>query len=168
MISVADTGIGIAPEDQDKLFRIDVHPAKIGTAESSGSGLGLVICKEMIQRCKGEISIDSSLSPGTTVSFTLPVTMATRRFTEAGEIPQPDFMLLMKKDMNNLEKLPEPFVKLYNSSLLTEIRRGQIRSFPGPSFGFCTGCGKCRTDIQLHVICLHLAVILHAHPDTPD
>ena len=64
IISVTDTGIGIAPEDQQKLFRIDVHPVKIGSAESKGAGLGLVICKEMIQRCNGEITIESQLITG--------------------------------------------------------------------------------------------------------
>jgi nitrogen-specific signal transduction histidine kinase len=125
-VSVADNGIGIAPEDLGKLFRIDVHPAKIGTAESSGSGLGLVICKEMIQRCRGEISIDSSLSRGTTVTFTLPVTNGDSAVPEAGEITPPDFVLLIKDDMNNLGKLPEPFVRLYNISLLPKY--DEVRS----------------------------------------
>jgi signal transduction histidine kinase len=125
-VSVADNGIGIAPEDLGKLFRIDVHPAKIGTAESSGSGLGLVICKEMIQRCRGEISIDSSLSRGTTVTFTLPVTNGDSAVSEAGEITPPDFVLLIKDDMNNLGKLPEPFVRLYNISLLPKY--DEVRS----------------------------------------
>lgn len=118
LVTVTDNGIGISPEDQAKLFRIDVHPAKIGTAESSGSGLGLVICKEMIQRCKGEISIKSCLSEGTSVSFTLPATNGDSTTPDAGEILQPDFMLRIKEDMNNLGKLPEPFVRLYNNSLL--------------------------------------------------
>jgi len=126
LITVTDTGIGISPEDQNKLFRIDVHPAKIGSAESSGSGLGLVICKEMIQRCKGEISIKSRLSEGTSVSFTLPVKNGDSTVPEAGEIPQPDFMRLIKKDMNNLGKLPEPFVRLYNTSLLPKYE--EVRS----------------------------------------
>jgi signal transduction histidine kinase len=118
LISVADNGIGIAPEDQAKLFRIDVHPAKIGTAESSGSGLGLVICKEMIQRCRGEISIESNLSRGTMVSFTLPVSNGDSSVPGDDEILQPDFVLLIKEDMNNLGKLPEPFITLCNSSIL--------------------------------------------------
>jgi signal transduction histidine kinase len=126
LISVADNGIGIAPEDQIKLFRIDVHPAKIGTSESSGSGLGLVICKEMILRCRGEISIESSLSQGTTVSFTLPSTNIDSAVPESGEIPQPDFLTLIKEDINNLGKLPEPFVRMYNNSLLPKYK--EVRS----------------------------------------
>lgn len=117
-VSVTDNGIGIAPEDRAKLFRIDVHPAKIGTAASNGSGLGLVICKEMIERCKGEISIDSSLSRGTTVSFTLPVSNSDSTVPESGEIPKPDFEQLMKEELRNLGKLPEPFEKICKLSLL--------------------------------------------------
>ena len=117
-VSVTDNGIGIAPEDRAKLFRIDVHPAKIGTAASNGSGLGLVICKEMIERCKGEISIDSSLSKGTTVSFTLPVSNSDATVPESGEIPKPDFEQLVKEDIRNLGKLPEPFTRMCELSLL--------------------------------------------------
>jgi signal transduction histidine kinase len=118
LVTVTDNGIGIAPEDQAKLFRIDVHPAKIGTAEASGSGLGLVICKEMIERCRGEISIDSSLSQGTTVSFTLPVSNIDQTVPEEVETVQPDFARLVKEDKSNLGKLPEPFVKMCTISLL--------------------------------------------------
>ena len=117
-VSVTDNGIGIAPEDRAKLFRIDVHPAKIGTAASNGSGLGLVICKEMIERCKGEISIDSSLSKGTTVSFTLPVSNSDATVPESGEIPKPDFEQLVKEDIHTLGKLPEPFTRMCELSLL--------------------------------------------------
>jgi signal transduction histidine kinase len=120
LVSVTDNGIGIAPEDQAKLFRIDVHPAKIGTAEASGSGLGLVICKEMIERCKGDIRIDSNLSRGTTVSFTLPVSNSDTTVSEAGEIPQPDFARLVREDKNNLGKLPEPFVRMCYNTLLPD------------------------------------------------
>ena len=125
-IIVTDTGIGITPEDLPMLFRIDVHPAKIGTAESKGAGLGLVICKEMIQHCKGEISIESKLTRGTAVTFTLPVSNGNSRITENKEIPQPDFVMEMKEDMERWGKLPETFIELCNSSLLPKYH--EVRS----------------------------------------
>jgi hypothetical protein len=121
IVSIADNGIGIANEDLPKLFRIDVHPAKIGSAESKGAGLGLVICKEMIQRCHGDITIESQLSRGTTVIFNLPVS----ENPVTDEMPQPDFVAEIKEDLKKTGPLPESFVSLCTASLLpryTEVR----------------------------------------------
>jgi signal transduction histidine kinase len=125
-ISVLDTGIGIAPEDLSKLFRIDAQPAKIGTTESKGAGLGLVICKEMIQRCNGEISIKSELSKGTTVIFTLPVYQ--EKLLNGVEMKKliPDFIEEMKDDMTRFGKLPAAFIETCNSSLLPKYN--EVRS----------------------------------------
>ncbi len=125
-ISVIDTGIGIAPEDLSKLFRIDAHPAKIGTTESKGAGLGLVICKEMIQRCNGEISIKSELSKGTTVSFTVPLYQ--EKLLNGMDLKKliPDFIEEMRDDMTRFGKLPAAFIETCNSSLLP--RYNEVRS----------------------------------------
>ena len=73
-VTVADTGVGMSEADTAKLFRIDVNHSTIGTAREQGSGLGLIICKEMVERNGGKIWIESKVDQGTTVSFTLPVT----------------------------------------------------------------------------------------------
>ena len=69
-IYIRDTGIGISPEQQQKIFdrfyRVD-HFTK-------GNGLGLPICKEIIQRFQGSITLKSELGVGTTFFITLPVT----------------------------------------------------------------------------------------------
>ncbi|HSH04541.1 MAG TPA: hybrid sensor histidine kinase/response regulator [Anaerolineae bacterium] len=75
-IHIVDTGVGIAPEDQEKLFKTDIHHTTKGTEQEDGSGLGLIICYEMIQRHRGNIWVDSKIGEGTTFSFTLP-TVAT-------------------------------------------------------------------------------------------
>jgi len=116
-ISVNDTGIGIAPEDIPKLFRIDTRPAKIGTAESRGSGLGLVICRELIQRCQGEITIDSKLSQGTTVTLTLSVNKDNQHIAGDEEMPQPDVMQKFHHDMERMVKMPEDLIRYCSSSL---------------------------------------------------
>ena len=72
-VSVKDTGVGIAEPDVAKLFEIDQHHATEGTAGEAGAGLGLILCKEMIEANNGRLSIDSTLTKGTTVTFTLPV-----------------------------------------------------------------------------------------------
>jgi PAS domain S-box-containing protein len=71
-ISIKDSGIGISKENIKKLFRIDEYFSTSGTAGESGTGLGLIICKEFIEKNQGEISIESDLETGTTFSFTLP------------------------------------------------------------------------------------------------
>ncbi len=72
-VSVADNGIGIKEEDLDKLFKIDVQHTTMGTAKETGTGLGLILCKELIQRHGGVISVHSKYGEGTTFSFTLPL-----------------------------------------------------------------------------------------------
>lgn len=76
-ISVADTGVGINEYDIDKLFKIDVHHTTKGTAKEEGSGLGLILCKEMAEFNKGQLWIDSKPGQGTTVTFTIPNSVKT-------------------------------------------------------------------------------------------
>lgn len=71
-ISISDTGIGISKENVDKLFKIDEYFSTSGTAGESGTGLGLIICREFVEKNKGRINIESELEVGTTFSFTLP------------------------------------------------------------------------------------------------
>lgn len=71
-ISVADNGVGIKEEDLKKLFRIDTHHTTYGTNDEKGSGLGLILCKEMIELNRGKIRAASKLNEGTTFFFTLP------------------------------------------------------------------------------------------------
>ncbi|MGS2742780.1 GAF domain-containing protein [Halomonas sp. LS-001] len=72
-ISVTDTGPGIAPERQHELFepfnRLDAENGAI-----EGTGIGLAITRELIERMGGKIGVDSALGKGTTFWFTLPLT----------------------------------------------------------------------------------------------
>lgn len=72
-ISVKDTGVGMSKENIKKLFRIDEYFSTSGTAGESGTGLGLIICKEFIEKNLGKLTIESELDKGTTFSFTLPL-----------------------------------------------------------------------------------------------
>jgi signal transduction histidine kinase len=71
-IKVEDSGIGMNNKDLLKLFRIDTHHTTLGTANEKGSGLGLVLCKELIEQNGGVISVNSELGKGTTFIFSLP------------------------------------------------------------------------------------------------
>ncbi|MGB0383553.1 MAG: ATP-binding protein [Ardenticatenaceae bacterium] len=72
-VSVVDTGIGISQTDLKMLFKLDSHHTTPGTAEEQGTGLGLIICKEMVEKNGGQIWIESQLEQGTTVRFSVPV-----------------------------------------------------------------------------------------------
>jgi signal transduction histidine kinase/ligand-binding sensor domain-containing protein len=74
IISVVDTGVGITLEDQGKLFRIDEKISTTGTEGEEGTGLGLVLCKEFVEKSGGTIWVDSEVNKGTRFVFTLPLT----------------------------------------------------------------------------------------------
>jgi signal transduction histidine kinase len=71
-IKISDNGVGIKPEILDKLFSITQIKSTQGTANETGTGLGLVLCKELIDIHGGKIWIESKVNQGTTVSFSLP------------------------------------------------------------------------------------------------
>jgi signal transduction histidine kinase len=71
-VKVIDTGVGIAAENQRKLFSLESNFSTEGTARESGFGLGLVVSKEFIEMNKGKISFTSTPGKGSTFMFTLP------------------------------------------------------------------------------------------------
>jgi PAS domain S-box-containing protein len=72
-ISIVDTGIGINEEDLAKLFKIDVHHTTLGTDNEQGTGLGLIMCKDMVEQNGGDIWVSSEVGKGTIFTFTVPV-----------------------------------------------------------------------------------------------
>jgi len=72
-ITVSDSGVGIKPEDLTKLFRIDSHFSTKGTNNEEGTGLGLILCKEMIEKHKCSIWVESDYGKGTNFKFTIPM-----------------------------------------------------------------------------------------------
>jgi PAS domain S-box-containing protein len=70
--SVKDNGIGIKSDDMSKLFRIDSKFSTLGTSGERGSGLGLTLVKEIINKHGGEITVESEPGKGSEFIFTLP------------------------------------------------------------------------------------------------
>ena len=71
-ISVSDTGIGIAPEDRDKIFQAFRQADQTFTRQHSGTGLGLAITQSLVKMMGGEISLDSNLGQGATFTVEIP------------------------------------------------------------------------------------------------
>tara|TARA_R110000772_G_scaffold62641_1_gene140756 strand:- start:750 stop:2255 length:1506 start_codon:yes stop_codon:yes gene_type:complete len=72
-VTVSDTGVGISKDQVDKIFALDQKASTIGTAGERGTGLGLPLCKEMIEKCGGKIWVDSVPGEGAQFHFTLPI-----------------------------------------------------------------------------------------------
>ncbi|MCK5028554.1 MAG: tetratricopeptide repeat-containing sensor histidine kinase [Bacteroidales bacterium] len=70
-ISVMDNGVGISEENIKKLFRIDIHHSTSGTSEEQGSGLGLILCREFVEKHGGKIWVKSEENIGSTFKFTI-------------------------------------------------------------------------------------------------
>jgi signal transduction histidine kinase len=73
IISVSDNGIGIMPDKLTKLFDISHRQTTIGTEEESGTGLGLILCKEFVEKHGGKIWVESEVGKGSDFKFTLPI-----------------------------------------------------------------------------------------------
>ncbi|MGQ1787537.1 PAS domain-containing sensor histidine kinase [Saccharicrinis sp. GN24d3] len=70
---ISDNGVGIRKEYLDKLFRIDSKLSETGTARERGTGLGLILCKEFVEKNNGKIWVESELGKGSEFKFTVPV-----------------------------------------------------------------------------------------------
>ncbi|MBK7028345.1 MAG: tetratricopeptide repeat protein [Bacteroidales bacterium] len=71
-VAVIDEGTGISEENQSKLFRYDMLYRSKGTTGESGTGIGLILCKEFIERNNGKIWVESEINKGSSFKFTLP------------------------------------------------------------------------------------------------
>ena len=74
VVSVVDTGMGITPSDQPKVFERFKQVGDTLTDKPKGTGLGLPICKEIVEHHGGRIWVESEIGRGSTFSFSLPVT----------------------------------------------------------------------------------------------
>jgi len=72
IVSVKDTGIGISPENQAKMFAMNNFTTP-GTEKEKGTGLGLMLCKDFVEHNHGKIWLDSKLNVGTTFYFSIPL-----------------------------------------------------------------------------------------------
>jgi signal transduction histidine kinase len=72
-ISVIDQGIGMAPEILSKLFRIDQKVFQPGTEGEASSGLGLLLCREIVEKHGGLIKVESEVGRGSRFTFTIPI-----------------------------------------------------------------------------------------------
>lgn len=78
-ISVSDTGVGISAERIHSLFKISEGYSTQGTQKEKGTGLGLILCKEFIEKNNGKIWVESVVGTGSTFCFSLPLDIEHRQ-----------------------------------------------------------------------------------------
>lgn len=71
-VSIGDNGVGITKEGIENLFRIDENHSTLGTQNEKGTGLGLILCKEFIEKHGGKIWVESEVGRGSTFYFSIP------------------------------------------------------------------------------------------------
>jgi signal transduction histidine kinase len=107
-VSITDTGVGISQENMTKLFkkygRIGESYATV--SPSTGTGLGLYITKQYLEKMDGGISVKSTLGKGTTFTFSLPV--ATGRITHKEEEEKPQGIIFNPKFLEQLKGNANP------------------------------------------------------------
>ena len=72
-ISISDTGVGISKEDISKLFRIEYRFMSEGTDKEKGTGMGLILCKDMLHLISSDLNVESNPNEGSRFYFTLPL-----------------------------------------------------------------------------------------------
>ncbi len=72
-VTVTDTGLGMPPNKIDDLFKLDRRVTTVGTAGERGSGLGLLLCRDLVERLGSRLTVRSVVDRGTTFRFSLPM-----------------------------------------------------------------------------------------------
>lgn len=72
VVTICDTGVGMTKEAQQKLFQLGIMHTTIGTAKEKGTGLGLILCKDFVEKSGGRIWVESEAGKGTTFFVSIP------------------------------------------------------------------------------------------------
>jgi PAS domain S-box-containing protein len=132
VISVKDTGIGMNDEMQNNLFNLGANTKRPGTEGEKSTGLGLLLCKEFVEKNGGEIRIESEQNHGTIFSFTIPTTGQkgsekadlNAEFTEKSEGNINNLKILIAEDDDISAKLIHMMVKGFSREVF-EAKTGR-------------------------------------------
>jgi signal transduction histidine kinase/CheY-like chemotaxis protein len=114
LFTVRDTGIGIASEDLDKLFKSFSQANNSIARQYGGTGLGLVICKQLCELMGGAISVNSTIGEGSTFSFSIMTSAIANPIKEAA----PDHESIAEHIVENLSVLRERKLNLEEKRIL--------------------------------------------------
>ncbi|MDP2335541.1 MAG: PAS domain S-box protein [Bacteroidota bacterium] len=129
--SISDTGIGMNKEILDKLFCLDAYTSRRGTEGEPTTGLGLMLCKEFIEKCRGKIWVESEVDRGSIFYFTLPRLAGLNEKTESKKaesenrlgIQGNDLKILIAEDDELSNELLSISVRKFGKNIL-KVRTG--------------------------------------------
>jgi two-component system, sensor histidine kinase and response regulator len=102
LVSVEDTGIGMTEDLRNNLFRIEENTKRAGTQGELSTGLGLLLCKEFVEKQGGRISVESEENVGSVFSFTIPLAFSSPKKNEIEKVVSDDSQ---KRPLRNLNIL---------------------------------------------------------------
>ena len=129
-VSVSDNGVGIPKAYIKKIFRIDEDYSTSGTNKEKGTGLGLILCKEFVEKHEGNIWAESEEGKGSTFYFTLPKEAETKEENDVEKIiPEEDeynhinqevsgLKILIADDDDTSQQLISIMVEMFSKELL--------------------------------------------------
>lgn len=84
IVGVEDTGVGVAEEDRDSIFRYDPNRKPKGEGADKGAGIGLSLCRSLVEKMNGEIDFESEFGVGSTFTVRLPATPSAAKKRKGG------------------------------------------------------------------------------------
>jgi PAS domain S-box-containing protein len=148
-VSVIDNGLGIPKDVLDKLFRIDKNYSTSGTQNEQGTGLGLILCKDFIEKHGGEIRVESELGKGSTFYFTIPYIAGQDEKTTKNNAEVPEgsqinnLKILIAEDDKPSEMLLSIMAKTFSKEVIVSTT------------GFET-VGACRNNPEIDLILMDI------------
>ncbi|MFG6095913.1 ATP-binding protein [Leptothoe sp. ISB3NOV94-8A] len=115
IISIIDTGIGLSEDDLEKVFEKFTQVGEIMTDKPKGTGLGLPICKQIVEHHEGRIWVESQQGQGSTFSFTLPVNAS-----QESEATSVNLQSLVQRLKENVDRAVTPTEKSQKTILVVD------------------------------------------------
>ena len=137
VVAVKDSGIGMNPEMVENIFKLDVNNRRLGTEGEASTGLGLVLCKEFIEKHNGKLWIKSNVDgisgdKGTVFYFYLPNKSLNEEKIIEKNIVKPegnyikDLKILIAEDDKGSEMLITITVSKFAKEIIKEIGRAHV------------------------------------------
>jgi CheY-like chemotaxis protein/two-component sensor histidine kinase len=129
LLSVKDTGIGMDAAMQKNIFRIDVDTKRPGTNGELSTGLGLLLCKEFVEKQGGELWVESTKNTGSVFYFTIPTPMQNEvkkddktlvKETDKGTSPRKPTILVVDDDEITIKMIPIMLMKLAGEVMIVK------------------------------------------------
>ncbi|NEZ63496.1 response regulator [Leptolyngbyaceae cyanobacterium CCMR0082] len=115
VVSIIDTGIGLSEDDLEKVFEKFTQVGEVMTDKPKGTGLGLPICKQIVEHHEGRIWVESQQGQGSTFSFTLPVNMS-----QESEATNVNLQSLVQRLKENVDRAVTPTEKSQKTILVVD------------------------------------------------